>query len=77
MKRWSIFYQVLYLCLVISLCINHYFIDCVKVCPTFSVSLIKRVLYNFVTDEFCPDPIPEAVLEALDYEVRIDALSYL
>lgn len=48
-----------------------------KVCPTFSVSLIKRVLYNFVTDEFCPDPIPEAVLEALDYEVRRDALSYL
>ena len=40
-----------------------------KVCPTFGAPLIKRVLDNFVPDEFCPDPIPEDVLEALDSEV--------
>nr|XP_023903191.1 uncharacterized protein LOC112015061 [Quercus suber]POE46687.1 hypothetical protein CFP56_65725 [Quercus suber] len=39
-----------------------------EVCPSFDASLIKRVLYNFVPDEFCPDPIPEAVFEALDSE---------
>ncbi|XP_052196971.1 uncharacterized protein LOC127804203 isoform X2 [Diospyros lotus] len=39
-----------------------------EVCPTFGAPLIKRVLDNFVPDEFCPDPIPEDVLEALDSE---------
>ncbi|KAK3036470.1 hypothetical protein RJ639_030069 [Escallonia herrerae] len=39
-----------------------------EVCPTFGASLIKRILDAFVPDEFCPDPIPEAVLEALDLE---------
>ncbi|KAI4345819.1 hypothetical protein L6164_012911 [Bauhinia variegata] len=39
-----------------------------EVCPRFGVPLIKRVLYNFVPDEFCPGPIPDAVLEALDAE---------
>ncbi|GAB4847955.1 hypothetical protein Ancab_027017 [Ancistrocladus abbreviatus] len=39
-----------------------------EVCPTFGAQLIKRVLNNFVPDEFCPDPIPDAVLEALDSE---------
>lgn len=39
-----------------------------EVCPTFGVSLINRVLGYFVPDEFCPDPIPEVVLEALDSE---------
>ena len=38
-------------------------------CPTFGAPLIKRVLDNFVPDEFCPDPIPDAVHEALDSEV--------
>ncbi|XP_041011913.1 uncharacterized protein LOC121255593 isoform X2 [Juglans microcarpa x Juglans regia] len=40
-----------------------------EVCPKFGGSLIKRVLINFVPDEFCPDPIPEAVLKALDSEL--------
>ncbi|KAH9743590.1 C2 NT-type domain-containing protein [Citrus sinensis] len=39
-----------------------------EVCPTFGAPLIKRVLDNFVPDEFCPDPIPRVVLEALDSE---------
>ncbi|TKY63089.1 DIL domain containing protein [Spatholobus suberectus] len=37
-----------------------------EVCPMFSASLIKRILDNFVPDEFCPDPIPTDVFEALD-----------
>lgn len=60
-----------------SICVDQYLIYCMKVCPTFGASLIKRVLYNFVTDEFCPDPIPEAVFEALDDEVRSEAVFYL
>ncbi|XP_062110619.1 uncharacterized protein LOC133822343 [Humulus lupulus] len=39
-----------------------------EICPTLGAPLIKMVLYNFVPDEFCPDPIPEAVFEALDSE---------
>ncbi|KHN10822.1 hypothetical protein glysoja_027435 [Glycine soja] len=37
-----------------------------EVCPMFSASLIKKILDNFVPDEFCPDPIPTDVFEALD-----------
>ncbi|KAK4760275.1 hypothetical protein SAY87_005168 [Trapa incisa] len=44
-----------------------------EVCPTFGASLIKRVLNNFVPDEFCPDPIPKVVFEALDYEDPVEA----
>ncbi|KAL0717836.1 hypothetical protein Bca4012_067158 [Brassica carinata] len=39
-----------------------------EVCPMFSAPLIKRVLNHFVPDEFCPDPVPVAVLEALESE---------
>lgn len=39
-----------------------------EVCPTFSATMIKRILANFSPDEFCPDPLPEDVLEALDLE---------
>ncbi|PIA33697.1 hypothetical protein AQUCO_04000035v1 [Aquilegia coerulea] len=41
-----------------------------EVCPTFDAPLIKRILNNFVPDEFCPDQIPEALFEALDSEDR-------
>ncbi|KAJ1417945.1 NT-type C2 domain [Sesbania bispinosa] len=37
-----------------------------EVCPMFSASIIKKILDNFVPDEFCPDPIPTDVFEALD-----------
>lgn len=40
-----------------------------EVCPTFGSALIRRVLNTFVPDEFCPDPIPKVVLEALNSEV--------
>ncbi|KAM7506512.1 hypothetical protein LguiA_016965 [Lonicera macranthoides] len=50
-----------------------------EVCPTFGAPLIKRILNNFVPDEFCPDPIPDAVLEALDseepFETREDSVT--
>lgn len=36
----------------------------------FGASIIKKILDNFVPDEFCPDPIPTAVFEALDSQVR-------
>ncbi|KAI7733947.1 hypothetical protein M8C21_005333 [Ambrosia artemisiifolia] len=39
-----------------------------EVCPTFGAPLIKKILDTFVPDEFCPDPIPVMVLEALDSE---------
>lgn len=41
-----------------------------KVCPTFGSSIIKRVLDGFVTDEFCPEPISENVLVALESQVN-------
>ncbi|XP_002509546.2 uncharacterized protein LOC8271767 [Ricinus communis] len=43
-----------------------------EVCPAFGTPLIKRVLDNFVSDEFCPDPIPDVVLEALESEDPVD-----
>lgn len=42
-----------------------------KVCPIFGAPLIKRVLDYFTPDEFCPDPIPDVVLEALESEVSL------
>ncbi|XP_044488126.1 uncharacterized protein LOC123212940 [Mangifera indica] len=39
-----------------------------EVCPTFGVEMIKRVLDNFVPDDFNPTPIPRAVFDALDSE---------
>ncbi|XP_073021511.1 uncharacterized protein [Primulina eburnea] len=39
-----------------------------EVCPTFGPALIKRVLNNFVPDEFCPEPMPHNIIAALDSE---------
>lgn len=38
-------------------------------CPAFGPPLIRRILNSFVPDEFCPDPIPGVVIEALNSEV--------
>ncbi|KAL1549993.1 hypothetical protein AAHA92_18010 [Salvia divinorum] len=43
-----------------------------EVCPEISLPLVKRVLCNFSPDEFCPDPVPGAVLEALNAESIIE-----
>ncbi|XVF85220.1 hypothetical protein PTKIN_Ptkin17bG0100400 [Pterospermum kingtungense] len=40
-----------------------------EVCPKFSVALISRVLNNFVPDEFNPNPVSDAVFEALDEDL--------
>ncbi|CAH2058385.1 unnamed protein product [Thlaspi arvense] len=37
-----------------------------EICPSISLSLIKRILCNFTPDEFCPDHVPGAVLEELN-----------
>lgn len=43
-----------------------------EVCPSISLSLIIRVLCNFTPDEFCPDAVPGAVLEALNGETIVE-----
>ncbi|KAJ8758874.1 hypothetical protein K2173_002653 [Erythroxylum novogranatense] len=43
-----------------------------EVCPTFGTPLIKRLLNNFVPDEFNPNPLPTAILEALDSEDLVE-----
>ncbi|KAL7097978.1 hypothetical protein ACP275_10G176600 [Erythranthe tilingii] len=43
-----------------------------EVCPSISLPLVKRVLCNFSPDEFCPDPVAGAVLEAVNAECIIE-----
>ncbi|MED6157881.1 hypothetical protein PIB30_027546 [Stylosanthes scabra] len=42
-----------------------------EVCPMFSATLIKKILDSFVPDEFCTDPVPTSVLDALNSESGI------
>ncbi|XP_048433716.1 uncharacterized protein LOC125474278 [Pyrus x bretschneideri] len=44
-----------------------------EVCPAFSAPLIKRILDTFSPDEFCTDPIPGVVLQALESEDTLEA----
>lgn len=37
----------------------------------FSAPLIKKILDDFFPDEFCSDPVPTTILEALELEVDI------
>lgn len=43
-----------------------------EVCPSINLSLLREILCNFTPDEFCPDPVPETVLEALNAESVIE-----
>ncbi|KAK9123469.1 hypothetical protein Sjap_013071 [Stephania japonica] len=43
-----------------------------EVCPAIGLPLVKRILCNFTPDEFCPDPVPGAVLEALNAESVVE-----
>ncbi|KAL0327360.1 UNVERIFIED_CONTAM: hypothetical protein Sangu_1814000 [Sesamum angustifolium] len=43
------------------------------VCPMLGPTIIKRVLDSFVPDEFCPDPLPQGIIEALDTEEVLDS----
>ncbi|CAA7396410.1 unnamed protein product [Spirodela intermedia] len=37
-----------------------------EVCPSFGEPVLRRILCGFEPDEFCPDPVPEELLDALD-----------
>ncbi|KAL6520535.1 hypothetical protein OROMI_032297 [Orobanche minor] len=39
-----------------------------EVCPMLGPTIIRRVLSNHIPDEFCPDAIPQNILDALDIE---------
>ncbi|KAL3644444.1 hypothetical protein CASFOL_009624 [Castilleja foliolosa] len=39
-----------------------------EVCPMLGTTIIKRVLNNHIPDEFCPDPVPQNIIDALDTE---------
>ncbi|KAL3637297.1 hypothetical protein CASFOL_019596 [Castilleja foliolosa] len=43
-----------------------------EVCPSITLPLVKRILCNFSPDEFCPDPVSGAVLEAVNAECIIE-----
>ncbi|KAG8051086.1 hypothetical protein GUJ93_ZPchr0009g438 [Zizania palustris] len=43
-----------------------------ELCPTFSSSIIKRILDVFVPDDFCPDPVQHSLLEALELEDHLE-----
>lgn len=42
----------------------------------FGPTIIERVLSSFVPDEFCPDPIPQDIIDALETEVSTYHLWY-
>ncbi|XP_042466402.1 uncharacterized protein LOC122048955 isoform X2 [Zingiber officinale] len=39
-----------------------------EACSTFSPNVINHILNRFLPDEFCPDPVPNDVLQALESE---------
>ncbi|KAI9392182.1 hypothetical protein POPTR_006G056800v4 [Populus trichocarpa] len=43
-----------------------------EVCPSIGLPLVKRILCNFTPDEFWPDPVSGAVLEALNAESIVE-----
>lgn len=40
-----------------------------QVCPQLSLPLIRRILCNFIPDEFSPDPVSPALLAAINTKV--------
>lgn len=45
----------------------------VQVCPQLKLPLIRRILCNFVPDEFAPEPISPSLIAAINTEVPVDA----
>ncbi|BBN02464.1 hypothetical protein MPTK1_2g15570 [Marchantia polymorpha subsp. ruderalis] len=43
-----------------------------EICPMLSLHLVRRILVNFVPDEFAPDPISPSLLAALNAEAAIE-----
>ncbi|EPS72150.1 hypothetical protein M569_02605, partial [Genlisea aurea] len=56
-----------------SRCFFICFCSHMKVCPLLGPAIIRRVLNNFIPDEFCPETIPRYVVEALDSEETTDS----
>ncbi|KAL8191705.1 hypothetical protein R6Q57_028436 [Mikania cordata] len=46
-----------------------------EVCPSISLELLKRILVSFTPDEFCPDPVPNTVIEAVKAECILEGRS--
>ncbi|XP_074577804.1 uncharacterized protein LOC141834328 [Curcuma longa] len=44
-----------------------------EACTIFSPNVINHILDRFLPDEFCPDPVPNAVLQALESEEYADS----
>ncbi|KAF7071357.1 hypothetical protein CFC21_076692 [Triticum aestivum] len=44
-----------------------------EICPTFSSSIVRNILVGFVPDEFCPDPIQDSLLQALELEDHLES----
>ena len=42
-----------------------------QLCPIFSSSIVRSILDGFLPDEFCPDPIQDTLLQALELEVSL------
>ncbi|KAG6492087.1 hypothetical protein ZIOFF_047037 [Zingiber officinale] len=45
----------------------------IEACAIFSPNVIYHILDRFLPDEFCPDPVPNAVLQALESEEYADS----
>ncbi|KAL6905866.1 hypothetical protein ACP4OV_003467 [Aristida adscensionis] len=43
-----------------------------ELCPTFNSSIIKSILDGFVPDEFCPEPVQDSLLQALELEDHLE-----
>uniref|UniRef100_A0A7N0T7P3 C2 NT-type domain-containing protein n=1 Tax=Kalanchoe fedtschenkoi TaxID=63787 RepID=A0A7N0T7P3_KALFE len=43
-----------------------------EICPAFGAQLIRRILDTYVPDEFCPDPVPKKVFQALEADGEED-----
>lgn len=43
-----------------------------ELCPTFSSSIVRSILDGFVPDEFCPDPVQDSLLQALELEDHLE-----
>ncbi|KAJ3677634.1 hypothetical protein LUZ60_003358 [Juncus effusus] len=43
-----------------------------EVCPSFGVKLITRILCNFEPDEFCPESVPDFLIQELNSESIVE-----
>ena len=48
-----------------------------QVCPQLQLPLIRRMLMNFIPDEFAPDPVSPSLIAAINTEVDPTKIGYL